>query len=651
MPKELFDQNLVEDPDTPSDEDRIALGEPGVAGAINLKWDYFKQLLQTAVDWTDFTPQLTNPAYKEGRLFYQDSEKTLSLFNDRANTLKQLGRELGDRGLNNTGSTILNGKIVYVSGDDGTNRTIALASASDANTSLSTIGFATEDIADGQVGEITFIGKVRDVDTSGCSVANVLYLSTTPGEFTETPPESPDYIVFLGTCGRVDAVNGEIDAKIIPRNNTQSVIKIFNGAVLEDTSTSVSSDGADITLSYEKSGGGDLSLFFDAGFYEFDSTPAATVTLTPGTDTVPTLNYVFIPDSTKVLTANTTGFPSEQHVPVATVLCQSALSAQTDGVFKMHAWTDHLSGSDDQGHLSHVNSWIRNQAATWISGVDPTTTIVTNGGAIDNVYFSSASGIILQLHDHTFPALDMQTSDPIWIINDFTTKYDRLTDLSALNTDSEGNTLRTNNTFYSIVIIGIVSEDTTDCKYMANAPSGFYTNQTDAINDPNGYNNYTIPSDFTGTGFLIARVVLRYQTSSSGTITEILTEDLRGSGAVGGGTGGGGTDFSDATFTLFNSGDPTKILQFLLSSITTGTTRTLTVPDVSGLMAVNGMTDSFTFGGDLGTDGVFKAGKFTATEASALTPADADFIYVTSTNGTFTSVGFWGYENGTWVKL
>lgn len=38
-----------------------------------------------------------------------------------------------------------------------------------------------------------------------------------------------------------------------------------------------------------------------------------------------------------------------------------------------------------------------------------------------------------------------------------------------------------------------------------------------------------------------------------------------------------------------------------------------------------------------------------ATDASALTPVNGMFIYVTSTNGTFTTVGFWGYENGAWV--
>lgn len=49
--------------------------------------------------------------------------------------------------------------------------------------------------------------------------------------------------------------------------------------------------------------------------------------------------------------------------------------------------------------------------------------------------------------------------------------------------------------------------------------------------------------------------------------------------------------------------------------------------------------------------GTFKAPRFTATEASALTLDDGILIYVTSTNGTFTSVGFWGVVSGAWSKL
>ena len=46
-----------------------------------------------------------------------------------------------------------------------------------------------------------------------------------------------------------------------------------------------------------------------------------------------------------------------------------------------------------------------------------------------------------------------------------------------------------------------------------------------------------------------------------------------------------------------------------------------------------------------------KTVNYTAIQASALTAEDGYLIYVTSTDATFTSVGFWGYENGVWVKL
>ena len=43
--------------------------------------------------------------------------------------------------------------------------------------------------------------------------------------------------------------------------------------------------------------------------------------------------------------------------------------------------------------------------------------------------------------------------------------------------------------------------------------------------------------------------------------------------------------------------------------------------------------------------------RMTATQGSAITGVDGLVIYVTNTNGTFTSVGFWGYEASAWVKL
>ncbi len=51
------------------------------------------------------------------------------------------------------------------------------------------------------------------------------------------------------------------------------------------------------------------------------------------------------------------------------------------------------------------------------------------------------------------------------------------------------------------------------------------------------------------------------------------------------------------------------------------------------------------------TTGGFLTARMTATQASAITPVDGLSLYVTDTNGTFTSVGFWGYEAGAWIKL
>lgn len=43
--------------------------------------------------------------------------------------------------------------------------------------------------------------------------------------------------------------------------------------------------------------------------------------------------------------------------------------------------------------------------------------------------------------------------------------------------------------------------------------------------------------------------------------------------------------------------------------------------------------------------------RMTATQASAITAVDGLMLYVTDTNGTFTSIGFWGYQNGSWQKM
>jgi len=56
----------------------------------------------------------------------------------------------------------------------------------------------------------------------------------------------------------------------------------------------------------------------------------------------------------------------------------------------------------------------------------------------------------------------------------------------------------------------------------------------------------------------------------------------------------GSLQFLDSLFSLLDNLDPTKVLQFQLSGITTGTTRTLTVPNASGTLALLSLAQTFT---------------------------------------------------------
>jgi len=297
----------------------------------------------------------------------------------------------------------------------------------------------------------------------------------------------------------------------------------WNGSLLETAAVSAASDGATITFSVEKSGGGNLTAVFSDGYYDWTTAPD-TVSLTPGTDTVPVLNYVYFLQSNKTLTVSTVNWPATEHAPLATVLCQTAATFQTDGAYKFHAWTDHVVKTSEQGHVGDLNFWIRQQPATWVSGVTQTYTITVNGGSADNVVLTTTAGVVLQLHDHTFPAF-AGTPD-LYVVNDSVTAYTKVTDLNALLTDSTGASM--SGKYFSLVIWGCVSEDTGDCKLFVNLPGGSYNTQNGVLDDVDAFSNYTIPSVFRGTGFLISEWKLRHQAASSGTWTSIDEINLLG---------------------------------------------------------------------------------------------------------------------------
>jgi len=133
-----------------------------------------------------------------------------------------------------------------------------------------------------------------------------------------------------------------------------------------------------------------------------------------------------------------------------------------------------------------------------------------------------------------------------------------------------------------LVVWGSVSELDFDCQLFINKPSGSYGTSEAAINDASKFTNFTIPSEYRGVGFLIARIVLRYQTSDGGTFTVEETEDLRGlfpSTGAGAGTISSTSVFYDNAIQIKNVTDITKVITFDASAITPGNSRGITMAD------------------------------------------------------------------------
>lgn len=380
--------------------------------------------------------------------------------------------------------------------------------------------------------------------------------------------------------GTLDAWVTGTDENNLFRTND---MPFFDGIILETIDPTITSDGATVTLALQKSGGGDLTIQLLSANLIYT---AGNIALTPGTDTVPQLNFVYIHDvaSTATLAVSTTAFPATEHAPVAVVLVQSAASVVTDGVYKMHAWTDHVKDvGDGHGHLSHVNLRFRKQNADWESGVNPTLTIV-GASSPDDVFFSSLIGSVLQLHDHVFPAMDMDpggAGDPIFVVNDSGTPFNRVTNLNALLSDSTGASM--SGKYFSLVIWGAVAEKTGDSQIFVNLPSGTYNGSSGLQQDADKFADFSIPADFKGVGFLIAELKLRHQSAGGGSWTEIDTVDLRGlfPSITAGGQTAQSSVFNDSAFRVQDNTDPTKQIALEASGIATGTVRTITMPDAN----------------------------------------------------------------------
>ena len=126
------------------------------------------------------------------------------------------GDPIYERIRNSTGSTLLKGQIVYLSGATGNHVNVSLALASGDATSARTIGWISENIANNAEGFVMMFGYLEGIDTSAASaVGDILYLSpTVPGGWTSTKPSAPQHMVYVGVCVRKNPSNGAVSVHI-----------------------------------------------------------------------------------------------------------------------------------------------------------------------------------------------------------------------------------------------------------------------------------------------------------------------------------------------------------------------------------------------------------------------------------------------------
>lgn len=122
---------------------------------------------------------------------------------------------------NTSGGTITEGQVLYISGISGNTPTVGLADA-DNSSAMPAFGIAAADSADNETVEITTFGSLRGLKTDYTSWAlgTTLYVSTTAGTLTHTPPTGESSLIQnIGTVERLHSSNGTIKVGGAGRTN------------------------------------------------------------------------------------------------------------------------------------------------------------------------------------------------------------------------------------------------------------------------------------------------------------------------------------------------------------------------------------------------------------------------------------------------
>ena len=154
-------------------------------------------------DYIDLNPNSPH-ANKVARLSY-GTDDTLNI-DHKDGVVQQVGEEIFIQVTNTTGSTILNGSLV---GLTGSSTTISLYNANGSVPPMYVLGLATHDIPNGARGRVTQFGRVREINTLSLPVGIVYANPTVAGGLTSVKPTAPNVVIPIGVVTS-SAASGQI---------------------------------------------------------------------------------------------------------------------------------------------------------------------------------------------------------------------------------------------------------------------------------------------------------------------------------------------------------------------------------------------------------------------------------------------------------
>lgn len=345
---------------------------------------------------------VTGPlGYKEGRIEYDSTKGNHVAYNDRPNTALDIGYEGRIHGKNNTGTTITNGFIVYVSGTDSGISEISLADKDTWDESR-TIGVATENITNGVTGDVTRWGDVNDIDTSHLVVGEIVYLGD-DGMTTATRPTGGSFVIVIGICEIVNATTGKINV-FIDRSDLAAEVTDTNGFPSEQrTNTVMSFTNANMTFAIAPLSS--MFHYYDEGI-KYEKTAIDNIAITD----VEGLHVIYYDGDTLTTVANPTS--AEVDVVIRKESICAYIYWNTNDSEQIY-FADERHGiimSPDTHSYLHFT-----QGAKWLQGgsLDVLDTL-GSGGDDEDAKFSISGGFFADEDIITSPA-NVGTNEGLWV--------------------------------------------------------------------------------------------------------------------------------------------------------------------------------------------------------------------------------------------